>query len=193
MIEAYLALLGFIILMVSTPGPANMVAMLGGAQIGVRNCFRFILGLVCGKVFLNTFFGLGFGLFLVEQEAVTQTLKFVSAAYMIWLVCKSWNDRPSSMNGAHSFDFKHGLIVHPLNPKAWVMVILAWANFAPAIDGFTIQLFAVVASFAAVQLLFHTLWCFLGQVLGHAMRGNQALTRVLILVTVATVIWALLI
>ena len=193
MIEAYLALLGFIILMVSTPGPANMVAMLGGAQMGVRSCFGFIAGLVCGKVLLNTFFGLGFGLFLAEQEMVTQSLKFISAAYMIWLASKSWNERPKSANDTHHFDFKHGVIVHPLNPKAWVMVILAWSNFAPAIEGFTMQFFAVVASFAAVQLLFHTLWCWAGQLLGHAMRGSQALTRALILIPVGTVVWALLI
>ena len=47
--------------MVATPGPANLLMMIGGAQKGVASCIGFILGLVCGKVFLNLVFGLGFG------------------------------------------------------------------------------------------------------------------------------------
>lgn len=193
MIEGYLALFGFILLMVSTPGPANMVAMLGGAQVGVRACAGFIIGLVCGKILLNTLFGLGFGLFLAEHEVVTQSLKFVSAGYMIWLATRSWNDKPKSKTDKHHFDFRHGVLVHPLNPKAWVMVILAWSNFAPAIGSFEIQFIVVVSGFAIVQLFFHSLWCWTGQALGHAMRGSQRLTRSLILLTVGTVIWALVI
>ena len=193
MIEGYLALFGFILLMVSTPGPANMVAMLGGAQIGLRGCAGFIVGLVCGKVLLNSFFGLGFGLFLAEHEMVTHALKFMSAGYMIWLATRSWNDNPRTKTDKHLFDFRHGIVVHPLNPKAWVMVILAWSNFAPAVGAFEAQFIALVFGFAAVQLIFHSLRCWAGQLLGHAMRGSQRLTRSLILITVATVIWALII
>lgn len=193
MSEAYLALLGFIILMVGTPGPANLIVMLGGAQVGLRACLGFIAGLVCGKMLLNTLFGLGFGLYLAEQQWLAQTLKFASGGYMIWLAVRSWNDKPTSNDGDHQFDFRHGVIVHPLNPKAWVMVILAWSNFAPAIGAFEVQFIAVLTGFAMVQLLFHSAWCWSGQLLGHAMRGSRILTRSLIVLTVAVVIWALVI
>ncbi len=193
MTEAYVALLGFIIVMVGTPGPANLIVMLGGAQIGLRRCAGFIIGLVCGKILLNVLFGLGFGLVLAQQDWLAQLLKFISAAYMIYLAAKSWNDRPQIETTARQFDFRHGVIVHPLNPKAWVMVILAWSNFAPALGTLDTQLILVVSSFALVQLLFHSLWCAAGQWLGVAMRGSQRLTRGLIILTVGVVIWALVI
>lgn len=189
MSEAVLALAGFVVLMVATPGPANLVAMVGGAQIGVRKSFGFIAGLVCGKIALNIAFGLGFGLVLAEQQWLATTLKFGSGAYMIWLAMQSWNDRPKQ-GASHNFTFRHGVIVHPLNPKAWVMVILAWSNFAPALGSFTIQLIIVVSAFAICQLVFHTAWCWAGQWLGQAMRSSLALTRGLIVLTVLVVLWA---
>ena len=46
MIESYLNLLIFVLLMVGTPGPANLLVMIGGARHGVLPCTGFILGLV---------------------------------------------------------------------------------------------------------------------------------------------------
>ena len=70
--------------MVITPGPANMVLMIGGAQKGVRACFGFIIGVIFGKILLNLLFGFGFGLFLSDQPLLLQILKFISGGYMIW-------------------------------------------------------------------------------------------------------------
>lgn len=189
MTEAVLSLAGFVVLMVATPGPANLVAMVGGAQIGVRRSFGFILGLISGKIGLNVAFGLGFGLVLAQQPWLVMVLKFGSGAYMIWLALQSWNDRPKQ-GGVHNYTFRHGTIVHPLNPKAWVMVILAWSNFAPALGNLLTQMVIVVTAFALCQLVFHTAWCWAGQWLGHAMRNSQILTRSLIILTVLVVLWA---
>ena len=191
MSEAYLALLTFILFMVATPGPANLLMMIGGAQKGVASCIGFILGLVFGKVFLNLVFGLGFGFFLADQRLLVNGFKFVSAGYMIWLALQSWNDRVAVAVGQGPFSFRHGVIVHPLNPKAWVMVIFAWSQFAPALGPLEIQLVLVTAGFAIIQLLFHTMWCFSGALLQRVLPRSRWLTRSMILITVAIVIWAL--
>ena len=191
MSEAYLSLLAFILFMVATPGPANLLLMIGGAQKGVASCIGFILGLVCGKVCLNLVFGLGFGFFLADQRLLVNGLKFVSAGYMIWLALQSWNDRVAVAVGQGPFSFRHGVIVHPLNPKAWVMVILAWSQFAPALGPLEVQLVLVTAGFAIIQLLFHTMWCFSGALLQTVLPRSRWLTRSMILMTVAIVIWAL--
>ncbi len=192
MIEAYLALLTFISFMIATPGPANLLIMIGGAQQGVASCIGFILGLVCGKLFLNLVFGLGFGLFLANQPLLANSLKFVSAGYIIWLALQSWNDRLAVGVDQNPFSFRHGLILHPLNPKAWVMVILAWSQFAPSLGPLEIQLVLVTAGFAVIQLFFHTMWCLTGALLQRALPRSRWLTRSMILMTVAIVIWALL-
>ena len=91
MSEAFFSLLVFVLLMVGTPGPANMLAMIGGARLGLAPCVGFIAGLTIGKVGVNVLFGVGLGLLLAEQAALLLALKLVSAAYLAWLAIQSWN------------------------------------------------------------------------------------------------------
>ena len=192
MIDAYLNLLIFIILMVGTPGPANLLVMIGGARNGVGKCSGFIFGLIGGKLVLNIGFGIGLGLFLTGQPLLLQILKFASAGYMIWLAVQSWNSVGGGDADRHQFHFRQGVIVHPLNPKAWVMVLLAWTQFAPELGDGMIQLLLVPVTFAAVQLVCHTAWCAAGAFMQRAIPQQQLLTRALILLTIGVVVWALL-
>jgi len=82
--------------------------------------------------------------------------------------------------------------VHPLNPKAWVMVVLAWGHFAPALGDFSLQLPVVILSFATCQLVFHSLWCGLGAYLGKSFADSQRLAKLMIMLTILVVLAALL-
>jgi len=193
---AYLALLGFIAFMVGTPGPANLVAMLAGVTQGLRGCAGFIAGLIVGKIGLNLFIGFGFGVVLAADPVLQTAFSYASASYMIWLAVRSW---PRSVNPARNqhqnpavkFRFRDGVIVHPLNPKAWVMVVLAWGHFAPALGDFSLQLPVVMLSFALCQLVFHSLWCALGAYLGKSFAYSQRLAKLMILLTILVVLAAL--
>jgi len=193
---AYLALLGFIAFMVGTPGPANLVAMLAGVTQGLRGCTGFIAGLIVGKIGLNLFIGFGFGVVLAADPVLQTAFSYASASYMIWLAVRSW---PRSVNPARNqhhnpavkFRFRDGVIVHPLNPKAWVMVVLAWGHFAPALGDFSLQLPVVMLSFALCQLVFHSLWCAIGAYLGKSFAYNQRLAKLMILLTILVVLVAL--
>jgi len=193
---AYLALLGFIAFMVGTPGPANLVAMLAGVTQGLRGCTGFIAGLIVGKIGLNLFIGFGFGVVLAADPVLQTAFSYASASYMIWLAVRSW---PRSVNPARNqhqnpavkFRFRDGVIVHPLNPKAWVMVVLAWGHFAPALGDFSLQLPVVMLSFALCQLVFHSLWCALGSYLGKSFAYSQRLAKLMILFTILVVLAAL--
>jgi len=193
---AYLALLGFIAFMVGTPGPANLVAMLAGVTQGLRGCTGFIAGLIVGKIGLNLFIGFGFGVVLAADPVLQTAFSYASASYMIWLAVRSW---PRSVNPARNqhqnpavkFRFRDGVIVHPLNPKAWVMVVLAWGHFAPALGDFSLQLPVVMLSFALCQLVFHSLWCALGAYLGKSFAYSQRLAKLMILLTILVVLAAL--
>lgn len=192
MSEAFFSLLVFVLLMVGTPGPANMLAMIGGARLGVGPCLGFIVGLTIGKVGVNVLFGVGFGLLLAEEATLLLALKLLSAAYLAWLAIQSWN--PPAMNGKDArkgLRFREGLIVHPLNPKAWVMSLLAWTQFAPDLGDFWQQMSLVCMTFATCQIFTHTAWCYLGSLIGRAIPNSLMLTRFLIVLTVGVVLWAL--
>ena len=183
--------------MVGTPGPANLIVMLAGVRQGLRQSFSFILGLIVGKVALNLFIGFGFGLVLAEAPVWQMLFSYVSAGYMIWLALKSWPANDADTSNAEPpaqdhFRFRNGLFVHPLNPKAWVMCVLAWGNFAPALGDFLVQLPVVILTFVFCQLCLHTLWCWLGTIMGKSLRNNVRLTRAMIIITVVIVITVIL-
>ena len=192
MTEPFLRLIVFVVLMVATPGPANLLVMIGGARLGLRGCIGFILGLVSGKLFLNLAFGVGLGVLLTGQPTFLAVIKYAGAAYMAWLTLQSWNAATSVDVDSGHFRFRHGVPVHPLNPKAWVMTVLAWTQFAPDLGSFSVQLVVVPLCFAVCQILFHSLWCWLGEKMAKALPNSLLLTRCLVLLTLGVVIWALL-
>ena len=182
--------------MVGTPGPANLIVMLAGVRQGLRQSIGFILGLIVGKIALNLFIGFGFGLVLAEAPVWQMLFSYVSAGYMIWLALKSWPASDADTSNAEPaqdhFRFRNGLFVHPLNPKAWVMCVLAWGNFAPGLGDFSVQLPAVILTFVICQLCLHSLWCWLGSIMGKSLRNNVRLTRAMIISTVIIVLIAVL-
>ena len=192
---AYFALLGFIAYMVGTPGPANLILMLAGMKQGFRGCIGFILGLVIGKIGLNLFIGFGFGVVLAVDSTLRKALTYASACYMIWLAVRSWPRSVNSAGNQHhnrakKFRFRDGMIVHPINPKAWVMVVFAWGYFAPALGEFSLQLPIIIFSFAACQLAFHSLWCALGAYLGKSFTHSQRLKKLVVVLTIFVVLGA---
>ncbi len=191
--EQYLGLFLFAGFMVGTPGPANLLVMLGGMQYGVRGCLAFIAALIVGKALVNALVGAGFGLFLSENETARWGLTLAGGGYMIWLAAQSWGGAGRRQTDAPArFSFAKGAVVHPLNPKAWLMCVLAWGNFAPQSDSLAAQMAVVVGAFAFAQVIAHTGWCAAGQLLGAAFRGNILLARALTLLTIAVIVGAIL-
>ena len=193
---AYLALLGFIIFMVGTPGPANLVAMLAGVTQGLQGCTGFISGLIVGKISLNLLIGFGFGVVLAADPVLQTAFTYATTSYMIWLAARSWPRSVNPVRNQHhtsavKFRFRDGVIVHPLNPKAWVMVALAWGNFAPALGDFSLQLLVVIISFATFQLVFHSMWCALGAYLGKSFAYDHRFAKFMIILTIIVILAAL--
>lgn len=193
----YLAVLGFVAFMVGTPGPANLLLMLAGMQQGLRGCFGFILGLVFGKVLLNFLVGSGFDVVLSSHPVSQAVLTYTCALYMIFLTIRSWpglvklhsNDKSSHLK---KFNFREGVFVHPLNPKAWLMVVFAWGNFAPSFGNFSHQLLIITGIFAVCQLFFHSIWASVGVFLERKFADNQWIKKIMTLVTILVILMSLM-
>ena len=187
--DAYLALWAFIVAMVATPGPANMLLMTAGAQQGYVRTLPFIAGLLAGKLTLNLALAFGLMQIIDANPDIKSVFVFVSAAYMAYLALRNWTP-PSASSSQSRFSFWAGALVHPLSPKTWMMATLALSQFA---DGFATDLermLVVPISFLAVQLCFHSLWCLAGAALSRALDQNLVVHRALILLTLGVIVWA---
>lgn len=156
------ALFLFAALMVGSPGPANMVLMAAGARFGLRSSFRFIGGMIAGKFLLNAVIALGFYDLLRAMPVVLDLLTYGSAAFMIWLSFSMI--RPFRDTGPlhHPPGFIKGLMVHPMNPKAWAMLTISWSSYGPGFDDPWLRFASIAGAFMVVQVIFHGLWCYAG-------------------------------
>ena len=111
---------------IGTPGPANMVLMATGARFGFRPALPFMAGVILGKQFIIWPLGLGLLAIANSQPVVFDVLKWISVAYICWLAWKIANMRLNTPRGALGPGFWSGLLVHPVNPKAWGMVITSF-------------------------------------------------------------------
>lgn len=181
---------------VGTPGPANMALMATGARFGLRRALPFVAGVALGKQLI--IWPIGFGLLGLAATLpwVFTVLRILSAVYIVYLAWRVANLRLSrGQDGGRAPGFAAGLIVHPLNPKAWAMITAGFTNFvAPGTA--TLEATAWIAGILlACQLLLHPLWCWGGDRLAATVAGTAVeryLMWVLAGLTVASVLLVLL-
>ena len=180
---------------VGTPGPANMALLATGARYGFRAALPFVAGVALGKQFV--IWPVGYGLMELAARApwVFETLKWVSAAYILWLAWKVANLRlgPSDA-AAKAPGFAAGLIVHPLNPKAWAMIVAGFTGFvSPGTDP-VVATATIAGVLLATQLVLHPLWTLAGDRIARTLAGTPAepyLMYTLAGLTVASVLFVL--
>ena len=192
MLDSYGALWLFIVLMVSTPGPANLLIMTAGAQYGFARCIPFNIGLISGKLLLNVAMAFGLTSIVQQYPEIAKVFAVLSVAYMIWLSLRGWNAHIDTQRPDRELSFRDGVFVHPLSPKAWVMVVLAFSEFMPVTPTVAEQYLLIPLSFVLAQLIFHSSWCLAGVMLRRALGASKVLSRGLALLTIAVVLWALL-
>ena len=149
----------FALSQVGTPGPANMILLTTGARYGLKRALPFVFGVCIGKQII--IWPIGFGLLEAASGAplVFSLLKWVSAAYMIWLAWRVANMRFQVKEDIEKVPgFIAGLLVHPFNPKAWALITTSFTAFtydnSPVFQ--TTLIMAVII--LVIQLIFHPLW-----------------------------------
>ena len=186
----------FAMAMIGTPGPANMVLLTAGARFGLRPALPFVAGVVLGKQLV--IWPMGFGLLAViaEWPWLFVTLKYASVAYILYLAWRIAGARIApGAAPASPPPLVDGLIVHPLNPKAWAMISTGFTSYVASGTPPLTATLAIAGCLLAVQIVLHPLWCWGGERLAAAISGQRA-ERVLMLtlagLTVASVLLVLL-
>ncbi len=172
-----------------------MVLLGTGARYGFRAALPFVGGVILGKQLI--IWPVGFGLLQLAEQAplVFSLLKYASAAYICWLAWKIANTRLTRGTAeGQAPGFLAGLIVHPLNPKAWAMIIAGFTGFvATGTPSFEATI-TIALCLLFCQVILHPIWTFAGDRIAHAVEGRPAekyLMWTLASLTVASVLFVL--
>lgn len=153
-----------------TPGPNNMMLLASGVNYGFRRTIPHMLGIGLGFSFMLLMIGFGIGQIFEQFPLAYTVLKFVSAAYMIWLAWQIANAGPlkgSAINpGAKPLTFLEAAAFQWVNPKAWTMCLTAVSAYTVPSQYLTSMLVLAVV-FVAVNLPSVSVWT----VFGVSLRG----------------------
>lgn len=193
--ETFLLILLFAISMIGSPGPANMALMAAGAKFGYRNSIPFLLGTSSGFLLVGIGVAAGLGTLFEIFPALRITFLILSAAYILYLAYKIAFSPVGGTAGKAKAGYWAGFLIHPLNPKAWAMLITAYSQFSnpnvsPLIDFLSIQII-----FQIVGLTLNSLWCIGGETLVRLVKSPATMQRinqgmaVLMIAVIAFSVW----
>jgi threonine/homoserine/homoserine lactone efflux protein len=153
--------LGVMFPLVFSPGPANIVFAVSGAQRGVRRSLPLLAGIDSVFIVKSVLVGFGFGQVLMRYPALVNSLQVVGALYLLYLAWTFWHAaRSPSLAEQKQLGFTDGLMIQVFNSKGWLMVILMFSLFSErALEQFGgLGTWVLVAWLAVLNISIHLLW-----------------------------------
>lgn len=163
-IDLLLALIGFAFVSSITPGPNNMMLLASGVNYGFRRTIPHMLGIGIGFTLMVALIGFGLGEVFSRVPLIYTVLKYLGAAYMLYLAYKIANAAPLSEGDAvqgKPMTFFEAAAFQWVNPKAWVMAITAIATYTQP-QNYTASVLLVSLAFGMVNLPCVSSWAAFG-------------------------------
>lgn len=133
-----------------TPGPNNIMLLTSGANFGWRASLPHLLGICVGFPVLLLAVGLGLAETFVRVPASAVVLKWLGAAYLLylaWRIANAAAPQGQANRPARPMSFWEAVAFQWINPKAWMMAASAFSAYVPPGGGW-LAIGAVAAIFA---------------------------------------------
>lgn len=131
-----LAFAGFAFVGSITPGPNNALLLASGLNYGFRRTLPHIAGISIGCVVMLVLVGFGLGVVFAAVPVLYTALRYVGAAYLLWLAWTIARSGPMAERRASGrpMTFWEAAAFQWVNPKAWILVVGAVSTYAPRDD-----------------------------------------------------------
>jgi threonine/homoserine/homoserine lactone efflux protein len=158
-----------------TPGPNNTMLLASGVNFGFNRTIPHMLGITCGFFVLVVAVGFGLGAVFQTYPLLYSVLRYVGAAYLLYLAWKiahsgpvsereKGESKPISYLGAAAFQW--------VNPKAWIMAIGAISTYTP-MQGYFTNVIVIAAVFALINLPSVSVWAGCGTLLRNVLKDRR--------------------
>ena len=158
-----------------TPGPNNTMLLASGVNFGFNRTIPHLLGITGGFFVLVVAVGFGLGAVFQSYPLLYTVLRYVGAAYLLYLAWKiahsgpvseseKGESKPISYLGAAAFQW--------VNPKAWIMAIGAISTYTP-MQGYFTNVIVIAAVFALINLPSVSVWAGCGTLLRNVLKDRR--------------------
>lgn len=159
-LEQLLPVAFFVIAMVGTPGPNNLMLLTAGANFGFRRSLPHILGITAGCQVLLLAIALGLGQLFNAWPASVLLLKLAGSAFLLYMAMQLLRPRVAALGETgevRPLSFLQAALFQWVNPKAWLMLITGLATYVNPAQ-MLVSTLLIGITFAVVGLPLTCLW-----------------------------------
>jgi threonine/homoserine/homoserine lactone efflux protein len=147
-----------------TPGPNNTMLLTSGLNFGFRRTLPHVLGVTFGFGFLVAMMGLGLGAIFATYPALYTVLKYVGAAYLLylsWAIATSGGIDDRGEKRGRPISFIGGAVFQWVNVKGLIMSVGAVTTYS-AIAPYPYNIIALSLIFTLVGFFSSASWTLFG-------------------------------
>ena len=165
--ELILAISAYNFVMYVTPGPNNSILTASGIKFGFFRSIPNILGIPTGHGLQLALVCLGLGSLFVAFPVLLDILRYVGAAYILYLAYKMFGSLNITATEDKSRPLKYyeAILFQFVNPKAWVICITAVSLFYPEQENLIIGTLFMVVMSTVINIPSISIWAFGGSVI----------------------------
>ena len=154
---------------VFSPGPGVVMTLTNSLRDGMKETFGGILGISFGAFVVAGISATSLGVVLAASALAFTILKFVGAAYLVYLGIKLWRapafqfkERPAH-EASFGRRFFEGLTLQMTNPKAIFFFLSVFPQFIDPSMDYSIQFAAQVLTYSSLVVVIHCLYALFAQ------------------------------
>lgn len=154
---------------VLSPGPGVVMTLTNALRHGVRGTLGGILGIACGALLVAAVSATSLGVLLATSALAFTVLKFIGAAYLVYLGVRLWRAPPfrfaetATHEGSFGKRFLEGLSLQFTNPKAIFFFLSVFPQFIDPGQHYATQFAALVLTYSALVIGIHSGYAFFAQ------------------------------
>ncbi|WP_041682509.1 LysE family translocator [Pusillimonas sp. T7-7] len=177
-VSVLLSLIVFTFVNSITPGPNNVMLTASGSTFGYRRSLPHMLGITIGVSVMVLLVGAGLGAVFEAMPMLYTVLKYVGAAYLLYL---AWRiARAGSIDGGQArgkpFSFIQAAAFQWVNPKAWLMAVGIVAAYMPQ-ENFYWNLTVATLVVSLVNFPSISVWTLFGSAVRRLLHRPESVQR----------------
>jgi len=153
--------------MVASPGPGVILTLSNSIRYGFKSALSGIVGIALGILIIAVISASSLGLLLATSAVAFTVLKYLGAAYLIYLGIKLWLSPAIMLQGdigdniveyRYLLRFKEGFLITLLNPKPIFFFMSLFPQFINHQQSYLLQFSMLTLTFCGLILFVHTLY-----------------------------------
>ncbi|NIY85280.1 homoserine/homoserine lactone efflux protein [Vibrio hepatarius] len=183
-IHVWLAYLVTAVVFSLAPGSGTVNSISNGLSYGTRKSLAAIAGLQIGLSIHIILVGAGIGALVAQSALAFSIIKWVGAAYLVWLGIQKWRDR-GSLSMASTDDslsgltlMKNAVLINLTNPKSIVFLVALFPQFIDPTQNQVTQLLVLGVTTVVIDAMVMLGYTSLASQMGRFIRSEQVMSKI---------------